>query len=499
MPFATGTAATPSVLLNAINTHLIANSWTNLRGETDMACASPKTARYWRLMVWETETTTDDFRELKHFGLRTAVGGANVATTGANMAVSSINTGLASDLVTTGGTAIVSANITDQAWWCTYDFGVGTIVREIVLEVGTDGRAPRDFAVQWSNDNITWTTMFQQAAQAWIDNETLIFTFDDLFLFADHQSGTEPRRAGNAEDMTSLVSTITTPGRHFSEDVWTWQGPGYDAARRVYIHARAYYDLAASTHGIEWDFSVEADPLKVIWNENEGSTQLGITHLMDSGTVTYWIYSNSKRIVLITLSGSQDYTSSYVGFTSAFATPQDFPFPLYVGSTSPDVSAHNSAESNARLSSIQDPGLECGMVRLWDGTLKFVENRPVDASAERYLISTPTRETWMWPMYFGSTGRGNWPAAHGSDWADGVPAHMFQYIVPTQQNHLPLFPATIMNDPYGNVGVLDGVFSIPGGSALSPEQIITISGQDYKVFPNRTRRLDTAWFCVRED
>lgn len=497
MPFSTGLAKTPSTLLNAINTHLTANGWTKIRGETDMNCASPKAARYWRVMVTETESIGDDYRELKYIGFRTTLGGADQSTTPGNWYVSSVEVGSAGDLATSGGSAIRSGQIYDGAWWCQYDFGSPTTIREAAIECGVDNRSPSEFQIQWSNDNVTWTTMLEVTSNAWVDNETQIFQFDDTYIHGGHVSATEPRRTGRQENRFGGTNMAGSTLKDMSEDYWVWQGPGYDASRRVYIHARGHTRTSVSTHIIEFDFSTDYDPLFPAWNESSGSSLRSVSHLMDTNEVEYWIYSNSKRIVLITRSGAQDYASSYVGFHSAFAVPDDYPFPLYVGSTSLDVTTYTAGESNARLSSIQDPGLNAAYFRRWDGVIRSVENRPNNNASNLYLQKPA--ESWMWPMHFGNTDRADWPVGYGSDYADYVGPHMFDFIVATQQNHLPMFPATIMEDPYGNIGVLDGVFAIPGGGVLSPEQVITISGQDYRVFPNRTRREDTAWFAVRED
>ena len=496
MPFATGTARTPSELLNAVNTHLVANGWTKLRGETDMNCASPKAARYWRVLVWESQTTTDDFRGLQLVNMRTTAGGANQATVGANFSCSSAGTGTAS-LMAAGG-LLRSADIDDQAWWVQYDFGAPTTIREFYIQGDSVvGFSPRDFAFQWSNDGITWTTMVEYLAQSWTASEFKTFTLTDGYVDSRHAASTAPRRSGRAEEFSFNFNWAGHDARDFSEDVWVWQAPGYDAARRVYTYARSYCRTAASTHAIEWDFSIAHDAGNRIWDTQVGSAGVSRAHLMDSGTVTYWIYSNTKRFVLVTRSGAQDYTSSYVGFMSAFAQPDDFPFPLLISTTMLDATTYSSSQTNARLSSMADPGLNSAVCRLWDGTLVNPGNRPDAVASNLYLQSPAT--SWVWPYHFGCTGRPLWPFGIGSDFADYFGEHIFDHVRATEQNDLPLIPCTIQHDPYGNIGIMDGVFAIPSGGLLTPTQVITIAGQDYRVFPNRTRREPVNWFCVRED
>jgi len=497
MPFTTGTARTPSELLNALSTHLVANGWTKLRGETDMACASPKAARYWRLLVWESVTTTNNFRGLQLFNLRTTSGGANQATVGTNFSTSSAGTGTP-NLMVAGG-LLRSADINNQAWWVKYDFGAPVIIREFYVRGdSTLGNSPSDFAFQWSNDGIVWTTMREYFAQSWTASEYKTFTLADGFLDGRHVASDAPRRSGNAEEFSIDQDWVGSSQRDFSEDVWAWQGPGYDAARRVFVYARSYSSPTTSTHAISWDFSIGYDAGILTWNGQSGSSLRSRAHLMDSGSVEYWIYSNSKRFILVTRSGAQDYTSSYIGFLSAFALPDDYPFPLAVFATMSNSTTYPSSQVNASLSSIADPGLNTAVVRLWDGISIFPGNRPIDDASNKYL-ATPA-SSWVWPFHFGSTNSNvSWPGAIGSDFGDYNPSHIFDHVRATEQNELPLIPSTVQHDPYGNIGVLDGVFAIPSGGMLTPTQIITIDLQNYRVFPNRTRREPVAWFCIREN
>lgn len=496
MPFTTGTAASPSALLAAINAHLVANGWTKLRGETDLACASPKAARYWRMLVWESDTTTIDFRGLQLLNMRTTIGGANVATVGANFSTSSAGTGTAS-LMAAGG-LLRSADIDDQVWTVTYDFGAPTIVREFYVRGdSTLENSPRNFAFQWSNDNLTWTTLQEYSGIVWTASEFKTFTITDGTVAARHVSGTVPRRSGRNENFTLDSDFSISDFRDFSEDYFIWQGPGYDAARRVYIHMRGQCRPLAATHEIEMDFSIGYNAAILPWNAQDGNSGASRTHLMDAGTITYWLYSNSKRIILVTRSGAQDYTSTYLGFMSAFATPDDYPFPLGVFSTMPDATTYSSVSSNARLSSCADPGLNAASVRLWDGSIITPGNRP-DNNASNLYIEIPT--TWMFPYHAGKNTTGVvWPEGMFSDYNDYTPGHFFEFTIPTVQGHLPLIPCTVVNFTYGNIGSLDGVFALPSGGTLTPTQVIVIGGQNYRVFPNRTRREGIAWFAIRED
>tara|TARA_R110000851_G_scaffold16046_2_gene52527 strand:+ start:17409 stop:18896 length:1488 start_codon:yes stop_codon:yes gene_type:complete len=495
MPFTSGTVQTVTKLLNAMNTHLVANGWTKIRGETDMSCVSPKAARYWRILVWEIESTSEDFRECDMFALKTTLGGSVISGTG-TYTCSSVQSGDLA-LLSSGGADIRSADINDQPWWIMYDHGSPITVREFDYTAVDDNEAPRDFAIQWSNDSVVWTTMSEWNAQSWVAAETKTFSFGDGTLFSEHQTSTDPRRTGRYEDETTNSNLTTSWRRHLNEDVWVWQGDGYDASRRVYLHARGHSRTSSSISWIEWDFAVEHDSLKPSWNTQTGTTSKKVAHLMGSGEIDYWFYSNSKRMILVTRTGSQDYACTYIGFHSAFAVPDDYPFPLSVLTTASSGDTPSISDFDAIFSVPDEVGEGASAVRLWDTTMIYPFNR--DASAITNLETQYPTTSWIWPKSNGNNQRLNWPEQWGGDYADNSPPNGWNFVAATAQNDIPFIPATVQHETYGNIGVLDGLFSVPSSGNLTPTQVIAIGGQDYRVFPNRNRRSDSNWFAIRED
>lgn len=501
MPFSTGTARHSTELLNKINAHLIANSWTKLRGNTDLNCASPKSARYWRLVVLETQTITSSTRGLQLLNFRTTVGGANVATNAANFTISDIAVGSASLLISGG--AVRSSNIgTSRAWWVTYDFGVPTTIREVYLRADTAvGSTPRSFVIQWSADNETWTTMFEVSNATIAANAYYTCSFPDAYLSPVHIASTAARRSGSFEDQIADFNWEDNGGRHFSNDYFVWQGNGYDASRRVFIHARSHSFPANNSEFIEFSFSSQYDALIRGWSGQVGAAGGSVYHLHGGGTITYWIYSNSKRLILVTKTGASDYCTTYIGFMSAFANPDYYPFPLVMSSTSVDRNAIYATTTN-ELSSMADPGFGCLFARYWDGSTKIGGNRIASVTDGFTVSGASSPFPFVWPHFFGKSGTNDrFPFNQGS----GSPGTLYsnqtlmEKLSPTVQNDLPLIPAIIQDHGVGNLGALDGVFILPGGGIVSAEQALTISGVNYKIFPNRTRRLGASWLAVRED
>lgn len=501
MPFSTGTARTPSELLKAFNTHLVANGWTKIRGETDINAASPRSARYWRMVVWETQTTNTTTRGVQLFNLRTTVGGANVATVAANFTVSDISVGTTALLISGG--VVRSANIgASRAWTITYDFGVATTIRECYWRADSSASStPRSYAIQWSNDNETWTTLYQVDSAVIAANAYTTINWPDGYLSPLHPNAAAARRSGGSDDFLADFNWEASGFRDFSQDIWIWQGPGYDASRRVYAHMRGHSSPATSTNFIELNYSPLYDAAQRAFLGQAGMSPTSTFHMYGTGTITYWIYSNSKRIIIITLTGASEYSMSYLGFMSAFATPDYYPFPLLASAGAPDRN-YTMGVSDNFLSVGADPGFGCLKVRKWDGVNYSGGNRNVNSSDGFQYSGTSSPFPFAWPYYFGKSGTNSrFPYNRGSGSSGSLYTFgtLIAKLQPTVQNDLPLIPVTIMDHNHGNLGVMDGVFAVPGGGIVTAQQALTIAGVNYRIFPNRTRRDTSSWFAVRED
>lgn len=502
MAFETGTALSAVDLVNKLNTFLTANGWTKLRGDTDIAPASPKAARYWRVLSNQPDAVNDDYHRLRAIEFRTAVGGANVATDPNAYTFSSIASGSAADLLADNHVSTGSADINDNIWWISYDFGSPTIVREVLMRAITDNYAPAHFHIQWSQDNVSWTTMFHQNydESLWTaDDQTNIFTFDDGHLAPQHPSATVPRRGGWSRYPVGS-STVNRMNEH-CDDIWAWQGPGYDVDRRVYVSAMTGYDISSNDEWIMWDMSTSID-VQVSpagWFGGQQSSiqaDLHPAHLMTSAGVTYWFYVSSKRFIVVTRSGVDDYTSSYLGFLSAFARPDDYPFPMYVGSTTGYWTSAVASSLNAGYRDMHDPGYLSAWARDWNNDWLAVYNHDISAGASGNWAATPDATTW--PIVAGHMSRSDWPYAVGSDHEGAVAGHWLSSLDPTEQGDLPLFPVTVTGRYVGNIGVLEGVVKVPSGGVLAPEATFTVGGDTYRVFATRTSSEGYNYYAIKE-
>lgn len=499
MPNTTGTAVGAADLLKKLNTFLTANGWTKLRGETDHNVSSPKAARYWRINVRETITTSSSAYQVRQLQWRTTTGGANQATNGANYSFSSLSTGSGAELVSGGATGARTTAIGNSGrWTITYDFGSATTIRELVMQCGSFGEGPRAFDVQWSNDNKTWTTMVSyDAAHFSTNNQNVTFTWDSGAGYTDarHPSATVARRGG----LVTAVDINTPIDTEACDDIWAWQGPGFDAARRVYVYGAPFYETSTGTELIRFQCSTAVDTSAVSWfNAQVGSGTESSFLMFGSGTVTYWFYANSRRFIVVVKSGVDDYTSAYMGFMMQFALPADYPFPLFQGATVDSLAARMST-TNAGFRAFCDPGNGSGTatMRLWDNTWQRVTNHDNSGGVSDDPVQAPA--AWVWPWHVGATDLGSSFPNSVVGGHNTFTQHFLDRIDPTSQGDLPLIPAILMNNTHGNIGVLDGVFAVPRGGVLSPEQVVTVSGTSYQVFSNRNRSGGQHYYAVRAD
>lgn len=285
------------------------------------------------------------------------------------------------------------------------------------------------------------------------------------------------------------------------------RGPGAGAGKQVFINIRSVHDDTVPQYGWEIRGAVDyvaAQP----WGLQPGESNPCFLSLWKS-TITYWFYANDRRFIVIAKCNTV-YLSAYCGFVLPWATPEQYPFPLYVAASDGILRPYNS--TNSAHSSMVDPGGPSseaagdfcgGKIRLPDGSWQRVFNRKVGSSTEEpwgheagnypfvfpysarfgFVSSTlNTAYTWLTRQTGGSSSQG---AAAGS-------------LVATAQGERLLFPVSVMAaaDP-GGYAALDGVY-FPMGQGLSPEQTASYGARNFRMFPNIHRIACNHFFAVEE-
>ncbi|MBF0296686.1 MAG: discoidin domain-containing protein, partial [Magnetococcales bacterium] len=135
--------------------------------------------RYWRLYVTASTATSDMLLSMYEIEMRATTGGADQC-----------NGGTASASHANADAAKLFDNNTSNYWvngspalgvvcWICYDFGIGSAVsvNELAILPRYGNQCPKDFKLQWSDDNAAWTDRATwTGVTAWTDGVTKIFT-----------------------------------------------------------------------------------------------------------------------------------------------------------------------------------------------------------------------------------------------------------------------------------------------------------------------------------
>ena len=157
------------------------------------ANAASASHRYWRILISAVDGSTlyAGFTEIE---LRGSVGGANLlsvqtavgAATGSRDVTLSNSAWRAADLSNTSGWLCSLVPTPFPQWW-KYDFGhashIGSPtadVKQVVIKgsYNAPNASPKDFMLQWADDDITWTTVMTVTGQTGWTGASDVRTFN---------------------------------------------------------------------------------------------------------------------------------------------------------------------------------------------------------------------------------------------------------------------------------------------------------------------------------
>jgi hypothetical protein len=142
--------------------------------------------RYWRLYIERTNDNNTGGAGIAELQLRTAIGGANQATTAGNFSASSTNGSFPLSNLIDGSTSTRWQSTASYPVWVQYDFGAGNEKDIVEVSIAPSSSnhsiAPNTFSLQWSDDASSWTTLLSvsdysdwsgSTAVAWSANDTV--------------------------------------------------------------------------------------------------------------------------------------------------------------------------------------------------------------------------------------------------------------------------------------------------------------------------------------
>lgn len=215
-----------------------------------------------------------------------------------------------------------------------------------------------------------------------------------------------------------------------------------------------------------------------------------------NSTIPYWFIVNSRRIIVIAKVATV-YMSCYSGFILPFATPGQYPYPLFIGGTT-----WAGSGSTARYSSIDEDDHA-----FWRG---YTADGTVNAASDSFKLRTPDG---AWVSTNNSVGTislgallassGMYPYTLPTDPAANSAAFQVGYELNNLDGSYTLTPIeyrevrSSSNNVNGNLmGELDGLYHVSGVSN-TVENIIDVAGVDYLVVQNIFRNSIDQFCAVK--
>lgn len=237
----------------------------------------------------------------------------------------------------------------------------------------------------------------------------------------------------------SVLRTVTASGHNDH----LLRGPGLAGTDQ--IHVRLQSAEAGSNYG--WNCNGFVSYNSALANDVQPGSSPVVGMALRNATIPYWFLANGRRFMIIA-KVSTYYMSLYGGFILPWATPAEYPYPLYVGGSHVDATTQNYTLATAAVGSFWKPAAGCAYLR--DTAGAWLE---VDANF--------AGDAMIFPYAFEIL-----QAAH----ADGSRA---------------VWPCILIKNtaPTNIFGVLDGVHGLQY-TGVSAEDTFTLGGKANTVFPS---------------
>ena len=393
--------------------------------------------------------------EIGEMELMDTHGGPNLATGGTASASSGSTAANAFD-----GNNATRAILTGTSGWLEYQLPVAKTIIEFALTLSSSTAAgvsamPRDFTLE-VHDGTNWVIVGSfRNETAWGVGERRVFRLASYIWKAPGNDG---------------VSEIYT-GAHLFENAGTgwynWRLNGYTA-----------FDASA-------DFFDQPGSIKT-------SQPYGPVLPLTNSAIGYWFFSNGRHVTIVTKCGSV-YGAAYLGLIQPYASPGQWPYPLFVGGS---LYFENSNGEPSSLSTNWLVGTAHG--RHTTFALPFVPLLGTTGDIPTASSARLRKPDGSWLAFMArsdfydvkiqSPAGTVWPYAYG-----------FTNVKPGLDGNYDVFPIILFEKgPDNAYGQLDGVHAITG-SGLSAEATVTIGRDTYIVFPDVTRGAAGDFFAVRID
>ena len=264
------------------------------------------------------------------------------------------------------------------------------------------------------------------------------------------------------------------------------EGPGNGAGKRVYINIDTVNDVGNGYYGWRMYYATDYDSAVGFSVQENASSPVYFN--MWNNSIDYYIQGNSRHFK-VEVQISTNFLSCYGGFLLPGALPSEYAQPVCVIASYPELAA--AGVSNARNSSIADPGVGCGyfLRRAVNGN-RSIDNHKSGASS---IFPAVGNRAYMWPA---KAGRGL-DATSGTDNEEHNTGG-FEFMKTNFNGESPLARCYVIDMVDGEaVGALDGVY-MTTGQGRSVEQLLTVGGRAFRLFQRAGHTNPGDFFAVEE-
>lgn len=301
-------------------------------------------------------------------------------------------------------------------------------------------------------------------------------------------------------------SALTGAGEEWSDD-WSGDGgnehvlvgPGMSGTDEIYVGMRLHVDTDADEHWIEFRGMTGIISAGEAVEDHINVQPEPVLMFIDNSVMNYWFVANGRRF-MIALKISTTFESCYAGFFLPYATPTEYPYPMFIGGTAgPDTGASQSPrswrESLSGHSAYPWPWADDGINRA-NTVFPPAYSMTPDGTWMGYSNSNELQEGCI-----GNVSRGNYLSSDDASpqnddyylsngvfedgWTDLYGGG--KYLMPIH-----LFECSPGRQTYG---VLQGAFRCQA-EYVSAEDVITIDAVDYLVVQNIARNDNNDFFAM---
>ena len=330
-------------------------------------------------------------------------------------------------------------------------------------------------------------------------------------------------------NVASSTSVIDNPdvagagGTQVLEREVQLQGPGNAGTDEIYVGILEVRDTDALVFnwqlfgftGFNGAFDLVDQPGFSYDEPNEIASFVPLTN----ASIECWFHVTPRALSGVLRIGST-YSSFYIGFLNPFATPTEYPYPLYIAGSSTRWN-ENFGSSGLTQSGLADPGAWTstagntrgpGGLRFFDGSWQNVTNWEFSGSnrferSDRSVypaadLAPSSGEIAPIDQFLNAGANRRWNAIIVSTGSPGSPVTTLRETEDSGGNLTTLVPTVVWaSQPSLQIlGEIDSVFwgSTSGNNIVSEDRVV-IGGIHYRAFQSANRTDPFAFFFLRED